>query len=171
MSLLTNAVIDEIKPLESTLTPETVVAVIELDKDKAPAAVTDRPEPAGIETPPTLVASAIGKSLAARLALPVTSPWAEKLTFAAVPATTVLLITKLLLDIAKPVPKLLVFNAVAGKDPAVIFVPLTAEIFASVILESIKAPVSTELSASSTAVTEFAPSSVEEILAARIFDP
>ena len=148
MSLLTNAVIPVINPWLFTLTPETVVALMEFERDNAPAFVTDKPEPEGIETPPTLVASARGKSLAARLALPVISPWAEKLTFAAVPATTVLLITKLLLDIAKPVPKLLVFKAVAGKDPAVIFVPLTAEIFASVILESITAPVSTELSAS-----------------------
>ena len=61
---------------------------------KAPFPSTERGPPEGIETPPTALAVARGKSAAAKEAVEVICPKPLKLTFVAVPAVTVAAILK-----------------------------------------------------------------------------
>ena len=59
-------------PVFENVIPETVAPVTLFDKDKTPDPLTLKPVPT--ETPPTALLVAIGRSLAPRAAVEVTSP-------------------------------------------------------------------------------------------------
>jgi hypothetical protein len=66
-----SATLPVIKPSALYVMPAEVAGVTVLAMPSSPAAVTDRPEVVGTETPPSAVVVASGKSLPVRAAVPV----------------------------------------------------------------------------------------------------